>query len=53
MLEHVGRVDLAQRVRAAIDAAINLDNVRTGDMGGRATTREFAAAVARHVSASG
>jgi isocitrate dehydrogenase (NAD+) len=52
MLEHVGRQDLAERLRAGIDGAINQDNVRTGDMGGRASTREFAAAIARRVSAA-
>jgi isocitrate dehydrogenase (NAD+) len=45
MFEHVGRRDLAQR----LDAAINRDNVHTRDLGGRASTREFAEAVARHV----
>jgi len=49
MLEHVGRLDLAQKLRAAIDAAIVKDNVRTGDMGGKAGTREFAEAIAKHV----
>ena len=49
MLDHVGRPDLAQRLRAAIDAAVNEDNARTRDMAGRASTREFADAVARRV----
>ncbi|HEV8015309.1 MAG TPA: isocitrate/isopropylmalate family dehydrogenase [Stellaceae bacterium] len=49
MLEHVGRLDLAQRLRAAIDAAVNQDKMRTRDMGGTAATREFAAAIARRV----
>jgi len=49
MLEHVGRLDLAQRLRAAIDAAIVQDNVRTGDMGGKAGTRAFAEAIAKRV----
>ncbi len=49
MLEHVGRLELAQRLRAAIDAAINEDKVRTRDLGGSASTKEFAAAVARRV----
>jgi len=49
MLEHVGRLDLAQRLRAAIDAAINVDGVRTRDMGGAASTTEFAGAVAKRV----
>ena len=45
MLEHVGRLDLARKLRSAIDAAINTANVRTGDMGGSANTREFAEAI--------
>jgi isocitrate dehydrogenase (NAD+) len=49
MLEHVGRLDLAQRLRAGIDAAIVQDGARTRDMGGTASTAEFAAAVARRV----
>jgi isocitrate dehydrogenase (NAD+) len=49
MLEHVDRVDLAQRLRAAIDGAVVTDKVRTRDMGGTASTTEFATAVARRV----
>jgi isocitrate dehydrogenase (NAD+) len=49
MLEHVGRLDLAQRLRMAVDIAINRDNIRTRDLGGRASTREFAEAVARRL----
>ena len=49
MLEHVGRLDLAQRLRAAIDTTINQDNTRTHDLGGHASTREFAEVIARHV----
>jgi len=49
MLEHVGRRDLAQRLRDAIDRVINQDNIRTRDIGGRASTREFAEAVARRL----
>jgi len=51
MLEHVGRLDLAEKLRKGIDKAIIEDNVRTGDMGGSATTKEFAQAIIRHVSA--
>jgi isocitrate dehydrogenase (NAD+) len=50
MLDHADRPDLAQRLRAAIDAAINQDGVRTRDMGGTAGTREFAAAVAKRAA---
>ncbi len=49
MLEHVDRLDLAERLRAGINKAINEDNVRTGDMGGKASTQEFAAAIAKRV----
>jgi isocitrate dehydrogenase (NAD+) len=51
MLEHIGRQDLAQRLRAGIDLAINRDGVRTGDMGGRDGTRRFAEAIAANVRA--
>jgi isocitrate dehydrogenase (NAD+) len=50
MLEHVGRLDLAQRLRAAIDAAINVDGVRSRDIGGSASTQDFARAVAGRVA---
>lgn len=49
MLEHVGQGDAAAHLRTAIVSTINRDNVRTPDMGGRASTHEFAAAVARHL----
>ncbi|HYZ31849.1 MAG TPA: isocitrate/isopropylmalate family dehydrogenase [Crenalkalicoccus sp.] len=52
MLEHVGRHDAARRLRAAIDRTINQDNIRTRDIGGRASTREFAEAVARRLQAT-
>jgi isocitrate dehydrogenase (NAD+) len=49
MLEHVERREGAQRLRAAIDRAINQDNTRTRDLGGSASTREFAEAIARRL----
>jgi len=49
MLEHVGRGEAAQRLRRAIDAAINQDNVRTRDIGGLASTSEFAQTVAERL----
>ncbi len=51
MLEHVGRLDLARKLRSAISGAINTANVRTGDMGGSATTKAFAQAIIRQLSA--
>jgi isocitrate dehydrogenase (NAD+) len=49
MLDHVGRGEDARRVRDAIDRALVGDNVRTGDLGGKATTREFTQAILRHL----
>jgi isocitrate dehydrogenase (NAD+) len=49
MLDHVGRDAQAQRLRKAIDTAINSDKVRTRDLGGTASTMDFAAAVARRL----
>ena len=52
MLDHVGHVDLAYRLRGAINAALNEDNIRTRDLGGTASTDEFAQAVSRRVRAN-
>ena len=46
MLDHLGKPELAHRLREAIDAVINRDTLRTRDMGGTASTRAFAEAVA-------
>jgi isocitrate dehydrogenase (NAD+) len=50
MLDHVGELDRAQRIRGAIEQAIVRDGVRTRDLGGSATTQEFGDAVARRVA---
>ena len=50
MLAHTGHPELARRLRPAIDRTLNQDNIRTRDLGGRASTREFADALVRHVS---
>jgi len=50
MLEHVNQADLARRLRAAVDRTLCEDNVRTGDLGGKATTNEFSRAVIRRLS---
>jgi isocitrate dehydrogenase (NAD+) len=47
MLDHMGELDAAKRLRRAIETAIVKDNVRTKDLGGSAHTAEFASAVAR------
>ena len=45
MLDHVGLQDKAKRVRDAVDQTLVKDNVRTGDLGGKASTRDFAKAI--------
>ncbi|MBV9490757.1 MAG: isocitrate/isopropylmalate dehydrogenase family protein, partial [Verrucomicrobia bacterium] len=45
MLDHVGRAELAQRMRQAIDQTLNEDKVRTGDLGGTASTEAFTGAL--------
>jgi isocitrate dehydrogenase (NAD+) len=45
MLEHVGLADSAHRLRQAITRTLNEDNVRTLDLGGRASTIVFADAL--------
>ena len=52
MLEHVGRGDLARRLQTGVAQALNEDTVRTGDLGGTASTEEFAQAVIRRATAA-
>jgi len=49
MLEHCERRDLALRLRQALDATLNVDKVRTGDLGGRASTSEFTRALVARI----
>jgi isocitrate dehydrogenase (NAD+) len=49
MLDHVDRPDLATRLRTAIDRTVNEDKTRTRDLGGSASTHQFAEAVARRL----
>jgi isocitrate dehydrogenase (NAD+) len=49
MLDHLGHPDKGDRVREAVRKVIVDDNIRTGDLGGKASTREFGDAVARRV----
>ncbi len=51
MLDHVGRLDLGNRLRKAIDETLNVDQLRTGDLGGKASTGEFAAALVKRIQA--
>ena len=49
MLDHVGQLQEAGRLRRALETVIVKDNVRTKDLGGSASTTDFARAVARRV----
>jgi len=53
MLEHAGRQPLAARLRAALDATLITDGIRTRDLGGSASTMEFAEAVIRRLHGDG
>jgi len=50
MLEHLGEMDAGSRLREAVVNTIKVDNVRTGDLGGKASTMEFAKAVAGRIT---
>jgi 3-isopropylmalate dehydrogenase len=45
MLDHVGEQDKGRRMRRAIDQVLREDNVRTGDLGGKASTKDFTQAI--------
>jgi len=51
MLDHVGLGDKATRLRRDIDLTLNVDHVRTGDLGGNASTEEFTAALVTRLRA--
>src|SRR6516164_8533021 len=45
MLDHVEEQDKGRRLRRAIDQVLREDNVRTGDLGGKASTKDFTQAI--------
>jgi isocitrate dehydrogenase (NAD+) len=49
MLDHVKLTELATRLRTAIDQTLNQDQVRTGDLGGNASTAEFTRALVKRI----
>jgi isocitrate dehydrogenase (NAD+) len=49
MLDHVKLADKASRLRQAIDATLNIDGVRTGDLGGTANTKAFTEALVARI----
>ena len=50
MLEHVGLGELRRRLEGAVDIVLNVDKVRTTDLGGVATTREYTRALIGHLA---
>jgi isocitrate dehydrogenase (NAD+) len=50
MLDHVGKQDLANRLRIAITDTLNIDSVHTRDLKGEATTKQFTDAVCKRLS---
>jgi isocitrate dehydrogenase (NAD+) len=52
MLDHCDHKDKADRIRLAIDQTLNVDNVRTGDLRGKANTAAFTAAVVSRIKNS-
>jgi isocitrate dehydrogenase (NAD+) len=50
MLDHMGELDRAARIRDAVEYVIVKQNLRTRDLGGTASTREFGDAVAKRVA---
>jgi isocitrate dehydrogenase (NAD+) len=49
MLDHVKLHESATRLRKAIDDTLNVDQVRTGDLGGKAGTREYTQALVARI----
>ena len=49
MLDHVGEQAKARKMRDAIDAVLCEDKIRTGDLGGKAGTREFTQAIIKRL----
>jgi isocitrate dehydrogenase (NAD+) len=50
MLDHLGELDRAERIRRGVIDTIVIDGIRTRDLGGAASTEEFGRAVARRVA---
>ncbi len=50
MLDHVKLTGKATRLRKALDAALNVEKVRTGDLGAKSTTAEFTEALVSRIA---
>ena len=53
MLDHIERSELAHQLRTAIHQTLNEDKVRTADLGGTASTNEFAQAIVGRLERTG
>jgi isocitrate dehydrogenase (NAD+) len=51
MLRHIGETPMADRIMKALGLVLTDDHVRTRDLGGSASTSEFAAAICRRLAA--
>ncbi|MBP9118801.1 MAG: NAD-dependent isocitrate dehydrogenase, partial [Methyloversatilis sp.] len=49
MLDHVKLQDKGDIIRKAVSDTLNIDNVRTGDLGGRATTKAYTEALVARI----
>ena len=49
MLDHVGQRDKGDRIRKALDNTLVRDNIRTGDLGGKANTKQFTQAIIKNL----
>jgi isocitrate dehydrogenase (NAD+) len=49
MLDHVGQGDKGERIRKALDNTLVRDNIRTGDLGGKANTKQFTQAIIKNL----
>ena len=50
MLEHTDHLDLAGKLKQAIAAVLQEDKIRTADLGGKASTREYTEAIIKRLS---
>jgi isocitrate dehydrogenase (NAD+) len=53
MLDHVGLSDHARHLRKSLDTVLNQKRVRTGDLGGAASTGDFAKALVQTIASTG
>ncbi len=49
MLDHVDLPEMATLLRRAIDETLNIDRIRTGDLGGDADTKRYTAAIVARI----